>query len=63
MVRLRLRFAIDAHHLLPPGVRHARQNAGLGDRAIGLVFEDPTDRNALVAETTKQQAARFVIAD
>ena len=59
----RIRFAVDAHYLLTPGVRHSRENSGFGDSGKVLVFKDAGDRNAFVAKTAEQQASGLVVAN
>ena len=56
-------FAIDAHHLLPGGVGHARENARLGHRGVTLIFQDAAHRDVLVTEGPDKKAARFVLSD
>ena len=62
-VGLSLRLAIDAHHLLPRRVRHAGEDARLGDGGVALVLQNAAHRNMLVAESLEQQAAGLVVAD
>ena len=60
---LSLRLAIQAHHLLSRGVRESGKNARLRHGRIALVFQDPADWNAFVAECAQQQLPGFVVAD
>ncbi len=62
-VRSILRLAVDAHHLLARSVRHAGENARLGDRGVALVFEHAAHSDALVAKVFQQHAPGFVVAD
>src|SRR3984957_20201367 len=58
-----VRFAVDAHYLLPRGVRHAGKNSCLRNRGIAFVFQHSADGNALVAEKLEQQSSRLIVAD
>ena len=57
----RVRFAIDAYHLLAGGVRHACQNARLGHGRVAFVLEDPAYGNVFVPECLNQQAPGFIV--
>ena len=57
------RLAIHANDLLSRIVRHARENAGLGDGCIRAVLENAADGNVLLAERLDEQTSGFVVAD
>src|SRR5260370_6312176 len=61
MIRRGLGLAINAHDLLPPGMRHSGDNARFGYGRIVFVFKNSADRNMFVAETFEQQTSRIVI--
>ena len=58
--RLGFGFAIYPHYLLARGVRHARENARLGDRGVGLVLQHSGESNVFVPERLDQQASGLV---
>src|SRR5437660_12387224 len=55
-------LAIYSYYLLPGGVSHACEDAGLGHRGVRLIFQDAADRNFLMAEISQQESASFVVA-
>jgi hypothetical protein len=58
-----LRFAIDTHDLLTPGMGHSGKNACLSNGGVIFVFENSRHRNLLVTEGTQQKPAGIVIAN
>src|SRR5260370_41992217 len=62
MIRRGLGLAINAHDLLPPGMRHSGDNARFGYGRIVFVFKNSADRNMFVAETFEEQTYKIVIA-
>ena len=59
----RLGLAVDTHHLLPAGVRHAGENARLGRCRMMLQPLYTADGNFLLVEAFQQQRAGLVVAD
>jgi len=56
-------LAVDAHDLLTPGVRHAREDARFRHRCKTFVALDAGERNALLLELLQEQFACFVFAN
>src|SRR5678816_2894383 len=62
-IGLGFRFAIHANDLLTRIVRHAREDARLGDGGVRAVLENATDGNMLLAERLDEQTSGLVVAD
>src|SRR5262245_26038886 len=58
-----LRFTIYTHHLLPPRMRHASQNARFGDGGVAFVFQYTAHWNSFVTKSFNEHASGLVIAD
>src|SRR6185369_17004810 len=58
-----LRFTVYTHHLLPPRMRHASQNACLGDGGVAFVFQHTAHGNSFVAKSFNEQTSGLVIPD
>src|SRR6266700_6787096 len=59
--KIRVWLAVESHHLLSPGVRHAGQNARLGYGRVILVAENAGNRDAFVAKTSQEQTSRLIV--
>src|SRR6266700_3762118 len=59
--KIRVWLAVESHHLLSPGVRHAGQNARLGHGRVILVAKNAGNWNSFVAETFHEQTSRLVV--
>ena len=57
----RFRFAVQADHLLPAGVRHAGKDAALGGGYMVLHPLDAAGGNLLLVQSFQQQAASLVV--
>ncbi len=55
-------LTVNSHHLLPPCMRHPRQDASLGHGRVTLVALDAGERDVLLLKLLQEQFASLVFA-